>query len=77
VRSSADSFLSGWSADPSYHKSLSGHAVWEKAIADFATSWTAIAASSRPAILVTSSTPLSVSSRWMTRAKRRTSRAEE
>jgi hypothetical protein len=77
VRSSADSFLTGWSADPSYHNRTSVQAVWEKAMAEFATSWTAMAASSSPAILVTSSTPLSVSSRWMTRAKRRTSRAEE
>jgi hypothetical protein len=38
-------------------------ALWEKAMAEFATSWTAMAASSSPAILVTSSTPLSVSSR--------------
>src|SRR5580693_6681043 len=45
-------------------------APWAKAMAEFATSWTAMAASSSPAILVTSSTPLSVSSRWMTRAKR-------
>lgn len=33
-------------------------ALWEKAMAEFATSWTAMAASSSPAILVTSSTPL-------------------
>jgi hypothetical protein len=38
-------------------------ALWEKAMAEFATSWTAMAASSSPAILVTSSTPLSVTVR--------------
>src|SRR5712691_3276185 len=37
---------------------------------EFATSWTAIAASRRPAILVNSSTPLSVSTRRTTTAKR-------
>src|SRR5579862_2232222 len=46
------------------------YAVWVKAIAEFATSWTAMAASSRPATRVTSSTPLSVRSRCTSGAKR-------
>jgi|HubBroStandDraft_1064217.scaffolds.fasta_scaffold21057_4 hypothetical protein len=45
-------------------------------MAEFATSWIAIAASRRPEILVTSSTPLSVSSRWIARAKRMASQIE-